>query len=62
MIIDSASHEWEGIGGCLDIHQSFGEHNYAMRRKVRRLLVEFKADRNDGVSLIEMVPETIFKP
>ncbi len=46
----------------LNIHQSFGEHNYAMRRKVRRLLVEFKADRNDGVSLIEMVPETIFKP
>lgn len=24
MIIDSASHEWEGEGGCLDIHQSFG--------------------------------------
>ena len=24
MIIDSASHEWEGAGGCLEIHASFG--------------------------------------
>lgn len=24
IILDSASHEWEGAGGCLEIHQKFG--------------------------------------
>jgi hypothetical protein len=47
----------------LEIHRSFGYLNaYAIKSKVRRLLVAAGAKRNDGISLIEMVPETIFKP
>ena len=46
----------------LDIHRSFGILNdYSVNHKVRRLLVAAGAKRNDGISLIEMVPETIFK-
>jgi hypothetical protein len=47
----------------LNAHQSFGFLNdYAVKSKVRRLLVAAGAKRNDGISLIEMVPGTIFKP
>ena len=45
----------------LNIHRAFGTNGYAMKRKVRRLLVEVGANKNDGISLIEMVPVTIFK-
>ena len=45
----------------LEIHQSFGTRKKAVQRKIRRLLVDAGASKNDGVSLIEMVPRTILQ-